>query len=251
LARAKRPSGKFKTEHHHLPKQGSRRVRVYLPSSYDDANETPILLLFDGQNVFGDEGSFAGGWRAHEAVERLGKKRPRPIVVGIDHAGADRITELSPWTRGGAAGGARAFVTWVVDHLVVELRRKYNVVGGPVGVLVAGSSLGGLAATYAHFERPDAFGGALAMSPSFWLARGKIIDFVGTKPNPWTSQVYIDTGAREGGGRSIELVNRMATLLRGRGYTKEKLRTRIDSRGTHSELAWRRRFPGALRFFYR
>jgi hypothetical protein len=30
----------------------------------------PTLYLFDGQNVFGDEGSFAGGWHTHAAVDR-------------------------------------------------------------------------------------------------------------------------------------------------------------------------------------
>ena len=53
-----------------LPGFPERRIRVYIPGGSTPVSERPALYLFDGQNVFGDEGSFAGGWWAHAAVER-------------------------------------------------------------------------------------------------------------------------------------------------------------------------------------
>ena len=38
--------------------------------------------------------------------------------------------------------------------------------------------MGGLAAMYAHFKHPAAFGSALCMSPSFWFAKKAIFRFV-------------------------------------------------------------------------
>ncbi len=209
-----------------------------------------MLVMFDGQNVFDDHGSFAGGWRVHRAIDQLGRKRARPLVVGIDHGHAGRIDELTPWGRGGRAGHADSFVGWLVDHLIPDLRRRYRIIDGPAGVLVAGSSLGGLAATFAHFKWPEVFGGVLAMSPSFWLGHPKIFDLVAARPKPWTSRVYLDAGAKEGGGGAARNVNRMAALLRSRGYGDHDLLLKIDPNGSHDERTWRRRLPAALRFFY-
>jgi hypothetical protein len=63
--------------------------------------------------------------------------------------------------------------------------------------------------------------------------------------------VYLDCGAREGGGRMLPLVERMAKKLRGRGYPPEQLMMRADQRGAHNERHWRRRLPLALRFMFR
>jgi hypothetical protein len=46
----------------------------------------------------------------------------------------------------------------------------------------------------------------------------------------------------------IKSVERMAELLRARGYGNDRLLYRPDARGTHSEAHWRRRLPKALRF---
>ena len=232
----------------HVPGFASRHVRIYTPAG-DPGSPRPLLLLFDGQNVFDDAGSFAGGWHTHRAIEKLARKRPRPIVVGIDHGGVDRIRELSPFPTRAGAGAGESFVGWVAHTLVPEMRRRHAIVPGPAGVLIGGSSMGGLAATYAHFRYPEVFGGALAMSPSFWLGGRAIHDFVQAQPTPWTSRVYLDAGSREGG--MATLVERMAGHLRERGYGDDKLLARVDPRGGHNEPSWRRRLPGALRFFYR
>ena len=53
----------------------------------------PLLLLNDGQNLFDDRLSFSGcSWRAAEAAAHLiaSGQLPPFLLVGIDHAGADR-----------------------------------------------------------------------------------------------------------------------------------------------------------------
>ncbi len=227
-------------------------MQVYIPADEHLPGERGLLILFDGQNVFDDHGSFAGGWYAHRAVDRLQtKKRRAPVIVAIDHGHADRIHELSPFVAGPSQGRLDVLLSWVVGHLVPSLRSKFSIKNHPSGIVVGGSSMGGLAALYAHFRHPATFGGALSMSPSLWLGGRKIFEFVGAQSNPWTTRVYLDCGAREGrNGGMLTLAASMADHLRGRGYNDAMLRWRPDARGQHNEKCWRRRLPGALRFFF-
>ncbi|HEY4177924.1 MAG TPA: alpha/beta hydrolase-fold protein [Kofleriaceae bacterium] len=222
---------------------GPRRVRAYLPAV---PGPRPLLIMFDGQNIFGDARSFAGGWHVHTAIDRIARARA-PIVVGIDHGGVDRIAELSPFSDGKRGGKLDPFLGAVID-LVPRLRARLPTVGLP---FIGGSSLGGLAALYAHFLRPDLFAGALAMSPSLWFTRDRFAAFVRSQPEPPTSRIYLDIGATEGQGKMRPLVEQFSRELRSRGWRatgEHRIRVWVDPRGRHNEASWRRRFPAALRF---
>jgi predicted alpha/beta superfamily hydrolase len=228
-----------------IPGIGSRSVKVYRPDHHGRA----ALYLFDGQNVFGDEGSYAGGWFAHQAVDGLPASLNRPIVVAIPNGGTARMAELIPWEGTWGGGKADAFIDWIADGLMPRIVADHGLTPGSIGAVIGGSSLGGLASLYAHFKRPDAFGGALCMSSSLFIARGAVFPFVAEKPIPMYSRIYLDCGEHE--GRMVDVSRRMAETLRGRGYTDDRLRFRADKRGTHNEKHWRRRLPLALRFLFR
>ncbi len=106
----------------------------------------------------------------------------------------------------------------MVRDIIPMVRHDYRTIEGPAGVLVGGSSLGGLAALYAHHRRPDVFGGALAMSPSLWVGRGALLSYIEREPRPWTSKIYLDTGAGEGGGKMATSVERLDKIFQKRGY---------------------------------
>lgn len=235
-----------------VPDFPSRVVRVFIPPGIRKNQRRPVLYMFDGQNVFEDDGSFAGGWHAHQAVAALdGRRYHVPIVVGVDHGGERRIDELTPWKVGRAGGGADRFLDWMVSTVVPLVARELPVVEGPVGAVVAGSSLGGLAALYAHHRHPEVFGGVISMSPSLFVGRGKIYQYVMEQPKPIISRIYVDAGGREGGGRFLPAVKRMADQIEERGYDRKQLLYRPDARGEHNERTWRRRLPRALRFMFK
>lgn len=230
---------------------GRRRIRVYVPAERPQAarGEPGVVVLFDGQNVFDDAGSFAGGWHAHRAAERVAtRRRPAPIVVGVDHGFGARARELSPFARG---GGLDALVGFLRGPLAQALRERFAIPADPARWIVGGASLGGLAALYAHFTAPELFGGALCMSPSLGLGGRRLLAWVATQPLPWTSRIYLDSGAREGRGTTARWVAALAAVLSERGYDERRLRVRRDARGRHAESSWRRRLPGALRFLLR
>lgn len=231
---------------------GPRRARVFLPVGADPDLPRPTLYLFDGQNVFTDDGSFSGGWFAARAVVKLlGLRRAiAPIVVGIDHGGERRLDELGPFRSGEHGGGTDALIEFMATKLIPAVTERCPTIAGPTGAVIGGSSMGGLAAMYAHFRAPELFGGALCMSPSFWFANAAIVDYVREAAKPSTSRVYIDCGVREGRGVMYPPALRMVETLRARGYDDQDLLWRPDARGTHSETSWRRRLPKALRFMF-
>jgi enterochelin esterase-like enzyme len=235
-----------------VPGLAPRRVRVYLPRDTTPDEPRPLLLMFDGQNLFDDAPSYAGGWRLHAAVEKLAKaRRPAPIVAGIDHGGPARIGELSPFPVRGEPGRLDLLLDWTVGTLLPALADAYPLHPSLTGTIVGGSSMGGLAALYAHFRHPEAFGGALAMSPALWVGEGALFAELAARPNPPVSQIYLDCGAREGRGTARPLAAALADRLAARGYGPDRLLWRCDNRGAHNEASWRRRLPQALRFFYR
>ena len=78
------------------------------------------------------------------------------------------------------------------------------------------------AALYAHFKRPDVFGGALAMSSAFfWGGRKLLFDYVGSHNPPIRPHLH-DCGGR-GAGRLLSVSRDMATLLAHKGYGKDRL----------------------------
>jgi len=243
--------GSFEHVTYTIPDVGERTVRVFLPRGHDGKRARPALYMFDGQNVFDDGPSFAGGWHVHEAIDKLSPRRfIVPAVVAVDHGGAQRISELGPWPFRGAASKTDRILDWMARTLLPAVEARYHLAGGPVGRAVSGSSMGGLAALYAHFRRPDLFGGAIAMSPSLWFAAGRLLAFIAGEPTPYVSRVYVDCGAREG-GRMVGMARDLARQLAARGYGADRLLFREDARGAHNEKDWRRRMPKALRFMYR
>lgn len=232
-----------------VPGLQSRRVRVFVPG--DDPGPRTVLVLFDGQNVFGDHGSYAGGWHAHDAVQRLGRKRSRvPVIVAIDHGGQHRIDELGPWSMRNQGGHADPLLDWLTGTLLPQLRGQFDLVAGPDGVVLGGSSMGGLAALYGHFRHPDVFGGAMAMSPSLWFAGRRAMTWMAAQERPAKSRIYLDCGGREG-PRMLPNAELLVRWLRSRGWGADDLWWHPDPRGKHTEKAWRRRLPGALRFLFR
>lgn len=233
--------------------EGERRLTLYLPHDYDRTEERyPVAYMWDGQNLFGDQGSFAGGWRLHHALDMRATRGKRvPIVVALHH-GVSREEELVPWpVQDGAEAKADLLLDWVTGTLMPMVEKELRVLTGPEHTMVGGSSLGGLLSLYAFFRHHDRFGKALCMSPSLWVAEGKIFEYVARARCAGDPRLYLDCGAKEANGIVIEHAEWMAQLLERKGFWKGyHMIWRPDPRGDHNERAWRRRLPRALHYLY-
>lgn len=224
-----------------------RVVRVYAPPP--TGHPPPVLFMFDGQNIFDDGPSFCGGWHLHDTASALAARgHTMPVIVGIDHGGPRRIDELSPFRCRMSRGQLPQLITWMRSTLMPRIQRDYPVRSDLASTAIGGASLGGLAALHAHHRHPELFGAALVMSPSLWLARGKIFRDLPKLGRPWTTRIYLDAGAGE--PRMLRDAHKLSQLLRHRGHGDHDLLWHPDPHGRHGESSWRRRAPAALEFLF-
>jgi enterochelin esterase-like enzyme len=194
-----------------------RRVWLYSPPGYDPSGPPyPLLLLFDGK-------SYIDLIPTPTILDNLLAEGRLPPVVAVfpDSLGWEvRARELpcSP-----------SFLAFVVEELLPWVGASAHVSADPTRRLVAGSSLGGLAAVYVGLERPDLFGRVLAQTGAFgwappgaeepaWLTR-QIVD----RPR-MPLRFYLEVGRLEteqppDGGPSQLTANRhLRDVLRAKGY---------------------------------
>ncbi len=233
---------------------GARPLTLYLPPDYAVATSKryPVAFVFDGQNVFDDHGTLAGGWHMHHALDRLfAEGREVPIVVGIHH-GVHREEELSPWPVE-AVHTARgdALLDWVVGPLRKMVAAELRVLEGPEATMLGGASLGGLMALYGFFRHNEVFGKALCMSPALWVQQGQVFPYVAKARCVGEPRLYLDCGGKEANGMVIEHAKWMDELLTRKGFEPGHHHLWLpDEAGDHKEIDWRRRLPAALEFLY-
>jgi predicted alpha/beta superfamily hydrolase len=229
------------------------RITAYLPPGYETSNQDYALaIFFDGQNIFDDEGSYRGGWQLHRLLDYRACRGERvPLAVGI-HTDWSRSAVLSPWSHDGTPALGDRMLDWITGWLTPTIRSEMRVRPGPEGVLLGGSSLGGLLSLYGFFRHPEHFGRVIAMSPSLGVAGGRhgpIYGYVHEMPRRG-GRIYMDAGGRECQCTNImNLTGDMARLLSDKGYRLgDDLLFHADPDGAHDEQAWKRRLPGALEF---
>lgn len=245
------------------PQLGNTRdLFVYLPPSYDvSARRYPVVYMHDGQNLFDHALSYAGEWQVDETMELLSEEGIEAIVVGVPNAGVQRLDEYTPFRDARGTGGhGAAYVDFLADTVKPLIDRDFRTLPDREFTGVLGSSLGGLISMFAFFHRPEVFGFAGAMSPSFWFAQESVFPYVQRQPFV-PGRLYIDAGTAEDMGprrRSLRRprvggcatnVQRMHGLLLEKGYhDNDTLLVVEEPGGIHHESAWARRLPNALRF---
>lgn len=240
----------------------ARRIWVWLPESYEnDAQERyPVLYLQDGQNLFDNATSFAGEWRADETAGRLladGKIRPL-ILVGIDHAGAERLNEYGP-TRDAtvnAGGKAADYARFVLEEVKPFIDMTYRTLPGREHTGIGGSSMGGLVSLFIAREHNDTFGLVAALSPTLgWDNANLLKSFAGTDAWIKRTRIWSDVGDAEGDDmdrvRAVSNLNLLSAILKqsGRAEGRDYVARVVEGAG-HNESAWAARFEDVLRFLY-
>lgn len=229
---------------------GDRQLTVYLPPGYGEHEDRryPVLYMQDGQNLFEAERAFGGHpWKIDFAADRsIAERKAQPlIIVGIDHAGVDRVHEYTPTLDEDRKAGGRAdnYGEFLINEVKPAIEEKYRA-NGQSGI--GGSSLGGLVSLYLALRRPDVFSFAAVMSPSVWWHNNAVLQFVdsfeGNRPRMW-----VDIGEREG-AEAVNGARALRERLMKKGWGADNLRYEEDHRADHSERAWSRRVGRVLEF---
>ncbi|MBW3565731.1 MAG: DUF3327 domain-containing protein [Acidobacteria bacterium] len=205
-----------------------RRFWVYRPPAYDEnAAHHPLLIVFDGTPT-----SFARSpGSLKQIIEYLHAKRviESPVVVSIEQR--DRTEELSC---------SDAWNEFLVTELVPWLRSRYSVASDPARVVVAGGSLGGLAALCAALNHPDVFGNVLSTSGFVsWKSDtdyGRIMRQYASAPK-LPIRFYLDVGTFERDIDALLYANRhLRDVLVAKGYEVRYLEFSGGHDSTHTAI---------------
>ena len=183
-----------------------RRAYIYLPESYDEEPDRryPVMYMFDGHNVFFDEdATFGKSWGMNDYMERTGKQL---IIVGVEcnHQGNCRLSEYSPVTfenaeLGKIRGRGSTTMNWMVNELKPYIDEHFRTLPDRRNTILAGSSMGGLMALYGATAYNSVFQRAACLSPSLWVAPGKVMELIARARIRPDTTIYMDYGENRNG----------------------------------------------------
>jgi enterochelin esterase-like enzyme len=230
--------------------KNERDLSVYTPAGYRSDGQAPALLIvFDGS-------SYINVVPTPVILDNLTAALRIPPMVGIfvDNPDQDtRTRELTPNPE---------FPEFLAHELLPWIHARYHVTSDPRLTVVAGSSFGGLAATYAALRHPDVIGNVLCQSGDFswapdhihrmgqpadamtetgWLAK----EFI--RSPRLAIRFHMDAGVFEvdqvgTGGNVLETSRHMRDVLLAKGYEVHYQ----QFVGGHDYLSWRGTFADGL-----
>ncbi len=140
-------------------------VSVLLPPGHAlAAGPYPVLYLNDGQDL--DRLHLVATFEA-----LLAQGLVQPFVVVAPHANAERVQEYGVAAQAdynGRGSRAAAYTTFLLTELLPYAQENFGAAADPAAAVLAGFSLGGLAAFDVVFQHPEAFLRAGVFSGSFW-----------------------------------------------------------------------------------
>ena len=226
-----------------LPELAGERLRsayVYLPESYgwDECRRYPVLYMFDGHNVFFDQDATYG--KSWGMKEYLDQTQTQLIVAAVECSHSPdngRLSEYSPYDfadpqLGRFRGLGRETMEWLIHDFKSEIDRQYRTLPDREHTFLAGSSMGGLMSLYGVMEFNHVFSRAGALSPSVWVAPGKLSKLAREAELGRETVIYTDYGSEEGRQRPkvAGQLSKLANILESRDVMVTR---RIVPGGTH------------------
>jgi len=226
-----------------MPQLGRERtIRIFLPTDYYTSKKKyPVIYMTDGQNIFKSDADIKDTWAVDSTLRSLPPEK-QCIVIGIDHAGKDRITEYDPYNSQYGQGDGLAYTHFLVETLKPYIDKNYRTKKDAKYTAIAGSSMGSLLAMYAAINFPDTFGNAGIFSPAFWIGQ-QIYSDVQLTPANKKSGFYLTCGDAESKDMLAD-TKKMDSLLHVKDYTPLQISaTKVNVGAKHNEKQWREAFP--------
>ncbi|HDS1815718.1 TPA: DUF3327 domain-containing protein [Pseudomonas putida] len=205
----------------------ARDVYLYRPAAAGQA----LLVLFDAH-------AYTRQVPTPTILDNLiadGLIPPTAAIIIANPSDLSRQQELPPNPR---------FARFMAEELM-PWAREQGLSAPAASTVIAGSSYGGLAASYLGLKHPELFGNVLSMSGSYWWAKdgeeaGWLTrEYVKAAPKPL--RFYLQSGLFE--GPTILDTNRhLRDVLRAKGYAVQA----VEYPAGHDYLQWRGSLPCGL-----
>lgn len=225
---------------------------VYVPAQYESSQPAALMVFQDGKNMMSE-----WRWRIPTVFDNLIAAGDMPPTIGVfinpghDKSKPRKNNKHSNRGYEYDSLGDR-YVSFLLDEIIPEVRRNYNISDDPEMHAIGGSSSGAICAFTAAWERTDFFRKVYSSVGSFTHLRGgNVYPALVRKTEPKPIRVYMaDTsGDVDNAFGSWWWANqRMASALQYMGYD-----VRFDQAegfGHNSDFG-SSKFPDALRWLWR
>ena len=153
-----------------------RKYWVYVPAQYDESKPACVLVFQDGARATNPGGVL----RVQQVLENLIAKKQIPVTIGIFITPGQRGDEF-PDSIGTGNPNNRdreydvlndTYARFLIDEMLPEVEKKYNLTDDPRGRAIGGSSSGAICAFTVAWERPDAFQNVVSLIGSYTNIHG-------------------------------------------------------------------------------
>jgi enterochelin esterase family protein len=235
-----------------------RKYWVYVPSQYQADKPACVLVFQDGQRAINPKGPL----RLPVVMDNLIHKKEMPVTIGIFITPGQKGDEY-PESIGLGNPNNRsveydslgdAYARFIVDEMLPEVGKTYNLTKDPAGRAIGGASSGAICAWTVAWERPDEFRKVISLIGSFTDIRGGHVypDLV-KKADKKPIRVFIQDGANDNRNernpkRDWHLQNKlMVGALEEKGYDLKH----VFGEGGHSDNHGGALMPEILRWIWR
>ena len=151
-----------------------REYYVYVPAQYDSSRPAALMVFQDGHAYVNETGDF----RVPTVYDNLIQEKKLPVTICL-FVNPGHNSKDYPTNRFSASNRADEYdvltdkyVTMLIDEIIPELKKKYNISNDPKMHGIAGLSSGAICAFTAAWQRPDYFHKVLSQIGSFADIRG-------------------------------------------------------------------------------
>jgi enterochelin esterase-like enzyme len=230
-----------------------RQYWVYVPAQYEAARPAALMVFQDGHKYVNTEQEY----RVPIVFDNLIQRHEMPVTIAVFVNPGQRGETLptDPWRADNRSAEYDSlgdqYARFLVDELLPEVGRTYNLSPDPALRAICGASSGGIAAFTAAWERPDQFRKVISHIGSFTNIRGghvypALIRQAAVRP----IRVFLQDGANDLDNQfgNWPLANQeMAAALKFRGYD---YRFEFGD-GAHTHKHGGALLPDALRWLWR
>ncbi|HEY1171897.1 MAG TPA: alpha/beta hydrolase-fold protein [Verrucomicrobiae bacterium] len=231
-----------------------RKYSVYVPAQYDASKPACVFVCQDGVM-----------YKAPTVFDNLIHKKEMPVTIGIFIRPGDRPMKPGEPPRKRPDGRPASatnrsteydtlsdvYSKFLLEEILPEVGKKYNLTKDPEGRCIAGSSSGGICAWTVCWERPDQFRKCFTTVGSFTNIRGgnKYPELVkNTEKKP--IRIFQQDGSNDivnQFGSWPEANKAMAAALKEKGYDHKF----VFGEGVHSANHGTQLFPEAMKWMWR
>lgn len=224
---------------------------LYVPAQYDANKPAPFMIYLDGSGFINDS------TRVHVVFDNLIAKGDLPPLIGIfvDPGVLPVLSESTQQNRYNRINEYDSlddrYARFLIEELIPEVAKKYNLSKDPNDHAIAGLSTGGVGAFVAAWQRPDQFRRVLTFIGSFVNFRGADIlpaRIRRTEPKP--IRIFMQDGRNDlnsYAGKWVIQNESMAAALEFAGYD---VKLTIGEEG-HNMKHGAAIMPEALRWLWR